>query len=338
MNEAGAWCLIESDPGVLSELISDIGVKGVQIEEIYSLDSYSLSLFKPVYGLIFLFKWTGSKDNRPWEFENPNVFFARQVITNACATQAILSILLNVDEIDVGPELKEFKEFTKDFDAEMKGFAISNFEKIRTAHNSFSRAESLAIEDSAKGGKGADLFHFISYLPINGSLYELDGLKPGPINLGLCTTENWLEKAGPIIEERMAQYQQGSETGEIRFNLMALIKDRKIVSQQALESIQELTEKINIKLTAIESGAAMDTDDDLPSTADELRLKLEQLKEERNIHLDTVALEDRKKAKYKKENIRRKHNFIPLIYNLLTTLAEKDQLIPLIEKSLEKKK
>jgi len=105
---------------------------------------------------------------------------------------------------------------------------------------------------------------------------------------------------------------------------MALIKDRKIVSQQALESIQELTEKINIKLTAIESGAAMDTDDDLPSTADELRLKLEQLKEERNIHLDTVALEDRKKAKYKKENIRRKHNFIPLIYNLLTTLAEKD--------------
>ncbi|KAG0002231.1 ubiquitin carboxyl-terminal hydrolase, partial [Entomortierella chlamydospora] len=123
-DDAGNWCLIESDPGVFTGLIKGIGVSGVQVEEIYSIDKEILEELKPVHGLIFLFKWEGRSPanapgpQAPIEYDSDSVFFAQQVIPNACATQAILSILLNSPNIDLGEELTNFKSFVSDFPAE----------------------------------------------------------------------------------------------------------------------------------------------------------------------------------------------------------------------------
>jgi len=318
------WCTIESDPGVFTALIEEVGVKGCQVEEIYSLDLTSLQHLKPVYGLIFLFKWRADEsDTRPTE--NPsdsNIFFANQVINNACATQAILSILLNNGHIDLGEELSQFKDFCRDFPPEMRGLAISNCDLIRRTHNSFARPEPFIYSGGTQDEPAEDVFHFISYLPYNGCLYELDGLKKGPINLGPCTEDEWLEKVCPEIQKRMEKYARS----EVRFNLMAITKNRIAVCKEQIQDYENQKAELNAKLT----------EDPTSPLVNDARLRISILDEQINALKEQIEQEEERKKMWRLENIRRKHNYVPFIMNMLKILAEKGQLVDLVEQAKQK--
>lgn len=58
---------------------------------------------------------------------------------NACASVALLNIVNNVNDIELGDELRNFKEFTMPFTPALRGDAIANFEFIKRIHNSFAR-------------------------------------------------------------------------------------------------------------------------------------------------------------------------------------------------------
>ena len=158
------WCTIESDPGVFTELIKNIGVKGVQVEEILDIDALETSK-EPVYGLIFLFKYMKNAGYTPnvLQYWDNDLFFAKQIIENACATQAILGVLLNnSDKIDIGPTLKDLKSFTAEMDPNTRGLALSNCEKIKIEHNKFAHPEPFVFTKEV-AEDGDDVFHFVSY-------------------------------------------------------------------------------------------------------------------------------------------------------------------------------
>ena len=67
------------------------------------------------------------------------------------------------------------------------GESLGDSELIRQTHNSFAAPHSFLSEEARAAKEEDDVFHFISYLPATGRLWELDGLKPGPIDLGPCS-------------------------------------------------------------------------------------------------------------------------------------------------------
>nr|CAG4644148.1 EOG090X0A33 [Lepidurus arcticus] len=305
MADAGNWCLIESDPGVFTELIKDFGVQGIQVEELWSLDPEQFESLKPVHGLIFLFKWQPNEETSGTFVQDARlekIFFAKQIISNACATQALISILMNCKnpDLDLGPTLREFRDFVQCFDPNMKGLALSNSDIIRSVHNSFAK-QSVFEYQTQVDSKDEDVFHFTGYIPIDGRLYELDGLKEAPMDLGPISGDNWLETVKPIIEKRIQRYTEG----EIHFNLMAVVSDRKILYERELAQLE-----------AKEKNAQVEAE------ISRLRQLLEN--------------EEHKRSRQMAENSRRKHNYIPFIVRLLQILANKDKLIPLYENAKQK--
>jgi ubiquitin carboxyl-terminal hydrolase L5 len=65
---------------------------------------------------------------------------AVQTTSNACATVALLNIVMNVPDINLGDALKTFKESTRLLKPPYRGQALSHNDFIRNIHNSFLRS------------------------------------------------------------------------------------------------------------------------------------------------------------------------------------------------------
>ena len=308
------WCTIESDPGVFTELLENVGVPHVELDELWSMDDDTLTTLKesgPVYGLIFLFKWksgtsTAAAGPKPLETIPDGLFFAHQVTTNACATQAILSVILNNKDIELGKTLSEFKSFTESFPPNLKGEAIGSCQELKTAHNSFARKDVQFLQEQrsslVKGGDDQDIFHFVAYIHHEGNVYELDGLQSGPILLqnnnndnNSNSNNNWMTVARTAIQQRMSSF----EGDEIKFNLMAVIRDKRVGLHEKLSTLTRNTNEYN------------------------------------DVETQLLA-ENTKRHEWKLENQRRRHNYVPLCIQLFKELAKSGNLPQLMVQAKER--
>jgi ubiquitin carboxyl-terminal hydrolase L5 len=221
---------------------------------------------------------------------------------------------------------------------QLKGLAISNSGPIRDSHNSFARAEPFVMEQEKRvATEKDDVFHFIAYVPHQGRVFELDGLKSGPILLGEVEGGeggDWLNVVRPAIQSRIERY----ATSEIRFNLMGVVKNKKEVLTERATLLQARTAAIQVAMAGVD---ASDMDQDLGNDfvlaqGDEaLAAQLAEVEGLLSDCQNKISAEDEKFAGWKMENIRRKHNYIPFVINLLRILSERNLLKPMIAKAKE---
>ncbi|TKA61831.1 hypothetical protein B0A49_11195 [Cryomyces minteri] len=217
--EKRAWqgfCEVESEPAFFNVMLKEFGVRGVKVQEVFGLDDELLAVLpKPVYGLIFLFRYREVDVDKQEASCPPQVWFANQVVGNACATVALLNIVNNVPCLELGDHLQSFKDFTQDFTPALRGHQVANFQFVKTIHNSFARKMDMlnidlgmkqdydarnkrpkrgksttpakskrAAKESEPDDDDDSAFHFIAYMPIGDSVWKLDGLDRQPQNLG----------------------------------------------------------------------------------------------------------------------------------------------------------
>ncbi len=139
-------------------------------------------------------------------------------------------------------------------------------------------------------------------------VYELDGLKEGPISLGTYDERSisWKDVARPAIEARMAKY----SATETHFNLLSVCEDRRYVIENEINFI---TSQLG------------------DSNNEELMNQLVELRNE-------LSEENSKREFQHKENVRRRHNYIGFTMQVLKALAQNNKLTQCIAAAETKQK
>ena len=138
-----------------------------------------------------------------------------QLAANACGTVAALHSITNLSRLEPtliagGSFLEKFIHSTKDLSPEERGQYLKGNKDLEEAHKEAVHQGESEVEENV-------MTHFISFVEVDGQLYELDGTKNVPVSHGPCTSDELLGKACEVIKQFMDR-----DPEEIRFTLMAL--------------------------------------------------------------------------------------------------------------------
>ena len=290
------WFPIAKSPEVFTQLINNLGVKGVHVEEILSFDSLENSN-NPIYGLIFISKYIKNIIETPNIISNydKDLFFSKQLLENQNATQALLSIILNnEDKIEIGQNLKEIKLNMNEMDYIKKGIFLSNCEILKKEHNKFKILETNSNDEDD------DIYHFVTFIHFKNAIYEIDGLREGPILIEEnIEFKNWISKVIPYLKEKINLF----SNNEIKFNLMALLPDKLEQLNAEKELLLEQKNYIEEKLKGNNEISKENKFEELNEmNKEQLEQKLEKIEKEINDCNNGINIEKMKNNKKKEDN------------------------------------
>jgi ubiquitin carboxyl-terminal hydrolase L3 len=150
---------------------------------------------------------------------------------NACGTIGILHALMNAPQhvrvFQNGSWLENFDRSTtlgaaddgaattKKDPATARALLLESDGSIASLHDQATSSES---NQTGRGNLDDNVeTHFVAMVHVDGTLYELDGRKKGPVNHGPTTPSGLLRDACRIVQEFMDR-----DPGELRFTILAL--------------------------------------------------------------------------------------------------------------------
>eukprot|EP00898_Chlorokybus_atmophyticus_P001266 jgi/Chlat1/213/Chrsp1S00212 len=196
--------------------------------DVYGLDDELLAMVpSPAAAVLLLFPITPQSEAASREETerirnnkqqvSEKVWFTRQTVGNACGTIGLIHSLANQprDKIafEPGSYFDGYFRKTQSMTPEERAQYLETDHSIEEAHAAAASTGDSAVPDA---DAPVDL-HFVCFVCIDGSLYELDGRKPHPVNHGPSSPETLLKDAAKVIRQFMDRSPESSN-----FNVIAL--------------------------------------------------------------------------------------------------------------------
>uniref|UniRef100_A0A665TN98 Ubiquitin carboxyl-terminal hydrolase n=1 Tax=Echeneis naucrates TaxID=173247 RepID=A0A665TN98_ECHNA len=210
------WTAMEINP----EMMSKLGVgESWRFVDVLGLEGEQLSAVpKPCCALMLLFPLTQQHESFRQQqadkvAENAEVYFLKQTVVNSCGTIALLHAVANNKSkltFDTGSALKKFLDETANMSANDRAKHLEKNQAIREAH------DEVAVQGQCRPEADKINFHFITFVNVNGQLYEFDGRMNGPVNHGATKDESFVVDAAKVCRGFVER-----EQGEVRFSAVA---------------------------------------------------------------------------------------------------------------------
>lgn len=234
------WFPLESNPSLLNQYISKLGFDTHMhgFTDVFSTEQWALDMVPhPVLAVMVLFPMTEKVKNKRQQLhtnslteksdaasslvENENgVWYIKQRIRNACGTIAVLHALANVpksiQETCIRPS-SWLDSFIQNCPASSspteKAIYLEHDTTIETYHE-----DATNDGQTSRGTVDDDIdLHFISFVHVNGKLYELDGrVEQGPVCHGCTTQQDLLKDACGVVQQLME-----ADPSDMRFTILA---------------------------------------------------------------------------------------------------------------------
>lgn len=228
---------LESNPEIFTEFAHDLGLnKSYAFVDIYSLTDPDLLGFvpRPVKALILLFpvnEFFESAKNQSSETVHQGALnggdrpiWFKQTVRNACGLYGLLhSLTNNRDLLDPSSKLQKFIDLNPKKNGQYDDSIADEFVVSLSQQHSdkFQQGQTQAPEAT----EDVDL-HFITFVEHHGSIYELDGRRPGGAKLlgNVEGQESDLVSQHQVVERVQWYMNNADEQSKLNFSLLGLVQ------------------------------------------------------------------------------------------------------------------